>query len=549
MSHTEDRVAQLEDLYARRLLPRAQFIRALGALGLSLGALERVFGSDAQEALAAGASVPQYVVLITLDAFRPDYLSLAKMPALQALRTSGTVYDRAWVAQLQSQTPASHASISTGVTPAKHGILGFEWREGTKEILDGWAAGVIAGTMDAQLRRSGTNSISMAVKAADSKARVIAVSSEKVYAADGMGGWAADYVFYHYRDVAHHRLTPQALIGHRATPPKFLKRARLTGTYPLKHWSTWDYLSSELAVAAMQAFRPKVLMINFPGVDAFGHPYGGPAAPDIMGAIAAGIDRGIDRVVQAYKHAGIFDKTLFVVASDHGMVPNDRMIKGEDMTAALKGAGATPMFQTGGTARFQYLTEPRKALATAQALAHVPNVASAYHLVKSGGTYSYERAAGTVLDPMLNDANRYLLHTFVGPRAPDVVGVFRENTIGQVINRAYGYHGGLDWGSQHTLLSFTGPSVLPGTISHFPARLIDIAPTILRLLGLPHARMDGVPLADSITSATPNELKAQSAVSPSLTAYQNALVAQAESNAEEDARLNIHHPPVHMGKP
>lgn len=522
-------------------------MQALAALGVSLGTLETTFGAGTASAAEAPA-VPEFVVLMTLDAFRPDYLTLSPMPALQALLKRGTTYDRAWVAQLQSQTPASHASISTGVTPAKHGILGFEWREGTKEVLDGWGPEVIAGSLDAQLRRAGTNSISLAVKAAYPDARVIAVSSEKVYAADGMGGWAADYVFYHFRDLTARRLLPRSLRGHKATPGAFFKRPHLTGQYPLRHLSTWDYLSSELAVAALQSFRPKVLMVNFPGVDTFGHPYGGPAAPDVMGTVAAGIDRGIARIVSAYRQAGLFDRTLFVVASDHGMVPNNRMIKGADVFAALKRAAAKPMFQTGGTARFQYLTDPSKAAVMAGALAGVPGISSAYYGVRSQGNYTFERATGTKLDPALDAANRYLLQTFAGPRAPDVVGVFRENTIGRVIDRAYGYHGGLNWGAQHTLLSFSGPGVLPGTVSRFPARLIDIAPTILRLLGLPHAGMDGVPLADAIAGATPTELSAQSALTATLTGHQDALIAQATSNAQEDARLHITHPPVRKGQ-
>jgi hypothetical protein len=75
-------------------------------------------------------------------------------------------------------------------------------------------------------KAAGAPSIPQAVKAADPKARVVALSSEKIYAADAMGGFAADYILYHQRSGPGKRaLVPSAVPGHR--PPEYFSSTRV----------------------------------------------------------------------------------------------------------------------------------------------------------------------------------------------------------------------------------------------------------------------------------------------------------------------------------
>lgn len=69
------------------------------------------------------------VVLITLDTVRPDHLGpygyrQVATPHLDDFARRGAVFEQAVVQA--STTPPSHASILTGVTPAKHGVRAFE---------------------------------------------------------------------------------------------------------------------------------------------------------------------------------------------------------------------------------------------------------------------------------------------------------------------------------------------------------------------------------------------------------------------------------------
>lgn len=524
-------------------LSRRRFLAGMTALGIAAAGAGAVQSSTAEVARASSPT-PHYVVLIVLDAFRPDYANLAPMPTLASLARSGTQYDRAWVGHIESETPTGHASISTGTLPKNNGIIGFEWRDAQtgQEVLDGWPTGVLAGRMEHDLREAGVGSIPLAIKAAEPTARIVAISSEKVYAAGAMGGWAADYILYHAHNPAKTALVPTAVAGH--TPPaNFMARPNLQSPLPLKHFTDWDYLSAELAVSAVQEFRPKLLMVNLPGPDVYGHPYGGPASPQVMKLVVEGIDRNVARIVDAYKQAGLFDQTLFVITSDHGMVQNNRSVDGAITKAVVGQAGGHYMFHTGGTAAYIYLHDPAAAPNVAKAMASVPNVVGAYHRVPGQGSFSFERASGTRMDPALDAAYRYLLTTFAGPIAPDVVAPFRENTIGSRINSAHGDHGGPNWGAQHVPLILSGPGVNTRTVSHYPARLVDVAPTVLHLLGLATPQPDGVVLQDALIDATSDELASFLGGARAPSAHQDALIAQSNSNIAEDLRAHIQPPP------
>lgn len=548
-NHSRD-LADLDRLYARGVLSRRQFVAGLAALGLTAGSIEALVGAGNGPVAEAATPVAPYLVIIVLDAFRPDYMSLASMPQLSALVAAGTLYDQAWVGQIESLTPAGHATISTGCVPKHTGVLGFEWRDpaSRKEALDGWPPGVIAGMLEKDLRQSGVDSIALALKQTDTSAKVVAISSEKVYAADAIGGYAADYILHYQKNAATKTLVPAAVPGH-VPPSTFFARPGLTAHLPLSHFTDWDYLSTILSLEAVAEFQPRALLVNLPSADYYGHPYAGPASPALFGQIAAGIDRNIGRIVQAYRNAGIFEQTLFVVAADHGMVPNVHAVDGPLTKQVVARAGGHYLFHTGGTAAYIYLKNGSAAKAVAAAMAQVPNTAGAYYLLDKRGTYYYDRAPGVTIDPALDTAHHFLLGTFADARAPDVVVPFRENTIGFARSTAFGEHGGLNWGAQHVPLIFSGAGVAPGRVSHFPARLVDIAPTVLRLMGLSGGPMDGVVLADGLADATAQEVALQTARTATLTAVQGALIQQSVNNIAEDEHATLAPPPVNRPHP
>jgi hypothetical protein len=182
-------------------------------------------------------------------------------------------------------------------------------------------------------------------------------------------------------------------------------------------------------------------------------------------------------------------------------------------------------------------------------MARVPGVEAAYFQTEIGGAYAYELAPNSLIDRNLDDAYRYLLGTFAGPTAPDVVAPFRENTIGAAFKSAHGDHGGLNWGAQHIPLVMSGPGVNAGGVSHFPARLMDVAPTVLRLLGIPFPAADGIALADALLLPTGGEVSDQLALAPALSAYQDAIVGRSATDIAEDQKAGIKPPPSLPARP
>jgi arylsulfatase A-like enzyme len=128
-----------------------------------------------------------------------------------------------------------------------------------------------------------------------------------------------------------------------------------------------------------------------------------------------------------------------------------------------------------------------------------------------------------------------LLQTFSGPTGPDLVVLFDEGTVGTQKGEQNwkGDHGGSDWQSQHVPLLISGPGVREKHVSTFPARLMDIAPTILALSGGSHAQMRGAVLADALQSPAAGDVAAESAARPQLRSVVAALRGESALEARK----------------
>jgi len=79
----------------------------------------------------------------------------------------------------------------------------------------------------------------------------------------------------------------------------------------------------------------------------------------------------------------------------------------------------------------------------------------------------------------------------------------------------------------------TGPGIRQGFRSPFPARLVDLTPTFLRLLGAPHPGMDGVVLADALVDPLARESRLQNLTSRQIIPVVGALKRQSAADVRE----------------
>jgi len=163
------------------------------------------------------APAPKYLVVFVLDGAEPSYLHVTAFPHLDALRAQGIEYTHAFDGILESETPAGHATLATGSTPAHDGMLGFNWitqAGATVHTFD--PSEVRAGVVEHVMQAAGASTIAGLFKARYPTAKVVALSGHKYYAADPLGGPNADYIMYYAPD-AKNRYVPTAIPGH--VPP------------------------------------------------------------------------------------------------------------------------------------------------------------------------------------------------------------------------------------------------------------------------------------------------------------------------------------------
>jgi arylsulfatase A-like enzyme len=259
------------------------------------------------------------------------------------------------------------------------------------------------------------------------------------------------------------------------------------------------------------------MMVNFPEVDTYGHVAGTEAT--VIQPLISNIDREIGRLVAAYTRAGMINQTYWIVTSDHGMVPALHTIESTTVKRVILNAGGQSLYIGHGDYCPIWLKNldavPRVAAALSNAA--IPNVAAVF--AKSPqGKYRLVSPISRLADPAVVRTFSSLLDTLNQGESPDIILAYDENTITMTPNflkvGRKGDHEGATWGAQHIPFYLAGPGIKHGLVSQFPARLVDIAPTVEALLGtgLP-AGQDGVPLADAMIhpSAAASALQAKRA--------------------------------------
>ena len=489
----------------------------------------------------------KYLVVFVVDACRPDYFPFSDIPNIKKLAGEGTSYTNAWVGSLRSITPNVHTTLSTGAFPKRHGVICFIWKNpetGLAYWYTQWDD-IQLGEFNDNIKATGVTSIGTLYKEKYPGARVAAISSGKFYAAAAMGADGADYILFNDSETvaspdstSADKFVVSGVQGHLA-PPDIMTAPELTRDKSSEFDE--DIWATDLALKLLEKVRPEVLMINLPQVDETGHWCMAINDPEIMGKVVSNADMQIGRVMEAYKKAGIYDRTIFVVTSDHGMTPTMHTIPQPPIYQLVKKAGTkvqalSPEF---------YIYDPSKAADAAEniASAGIPGIKGAYYLSKQAdGSYAYVPTPTTekLITGDLDKCFRYLSSTYASDISYDIFLPQAENwryVIPLWSGKAQpSSHETVTWNNQHIPLIIAGPGVKKGLSVDSPARIVDIAPTVLTLMGITPKKMDGVVLADCVEKATIQQVEAQNAVTQYLRPLAAALKAAAESDLAENAR-------------
>jgi arylsulfatase A-like enzyme len=479
-----------------------------------------------------------YVVFIVVDGAKPAYFNSPNLPNLNALATHGVVYDRAWVGQMESTTPGVHVTYGTGTLPRENGFAGFGWvTPDTHQRVD-FRSLLANGQIDPVLKALPVPGVAERLHQFIPGAVSVAGSGHKDYATVGLGGGYADYEIYGkfgkyvYRPVFMH--TPPPL-----SPAEFQK---LTLKLPLAPGAE-DAWAFDYASAVARQVHPRLLMLNLPEADIQGH-WVGPDDRTLFASLMQNIDRGLGRLEATYRALGILDRTDFIITADHGMMES-RPVPGWSRAAAAAVAAHTQILRAGDGPI--WLADPSKAKAVATGILklNLPQVEGVYYRSQLGPQYHFIRVspASWTAGARVQGAFQRLLDTAAGVNGADVWVLFRENytVIPRNVSGVWkGTHGGATWRVQHVPLIMSGPGIRAGIHSKFPARAIDIAPTIERLLGLPPIQRDGVILADAFSDQLPGEDARQQAATAQLIADVGAIQAQSNADVKAEPKFAWH---------
>ncbi|MCZ2102389.1 MAG: ectonucleotide pyrophosphatase/phosphodiesterase [Chitinophagales bacterium] len=218
-----------------------------------------------------------YVILISSDGFRYDYLKKYQTPHLQKLANEGVWAKKGMLPSYPSITFPNHYTLATGMYPGRHGIVDNVFYDpskddmyyiGSKAVLDGsWYEGVPIWTLAEQ---QGLLSACLFWVGSESNA----------------GGKQPTY-WYRY----HEQFTDDDKI-------------RI-----IRNWLTMP-----------ENERPHLITLYFPEVDKMGHKYG-PDAPETQAAVL-NLDLAIQKLVDALEPLNLPINFIFV--SDHGMIGVDK---------------------------------------------------------------------------------------------------------------------------------------------------------------------------------------------------------------------------------
>ena len=371
-----------------------------------------------------------HVVLISISGLRADHANDPqnfglKLPNLKSLRAKGS-YAVGVESVYPSQTIPAHVSMVTGVLPADHGV--------TADFLFDEQTATLSATP---------------------------IQSAKAIKADTI--WEA---------AKRENLTTAA-IGFPMTAD-----ANINFNQP----ETSDEAKVQAAVAIIEKNSPNLLAVNFTSLDLAERRFG--LLSNEAKSAAELIDGLIGKIVAAIERAGLSEKTTFLIVSDHGAIkveqefrPNVLLAKKGFLTVGEQGSIASwqaVAVSFGGSAAI-FLKNPQDET-TAKA---VEELFKAYEKESSDSPLwriTVRREAAR-----LGADARAVLYLDAAPSFR-ISARANGSMISKTSDRsAYGYLPSR--AEMRGAMFVAGKAIKPGQRIEY-ARLIDVAPTIARLLGL-----------------------------------------------------------------
>jgi len=418
---------------------------------------------------SAAAPAPRpadHVIVVMLDGCRPDLLRRARTPNLRALAAAGTTYLQARTVY-PSQTRVAFVSLPTGAYPGSHGIVGGN------------------DVMDAEWKTVGMGDD-------DPIAAQALVARPTVFEAATAAGLTSLYAAMKGYELVGARGATWTINGKKTLDPAAWKvryEATAEGSADLAAGYK-QLLSRQLLDQTLQIVRekrPNFVIVNLGAADYAAHSFGPESIRYLL--TLEYLDGLVGDLLKALDDLGIRQRTAVIVSADHGFSDVDptRLVApvadvGGHRLEALAARGIEHyLTNTGGSSMGVYVRDKGRVADAVAALRAEPWCEAVYC-----------QDAKAACDRTLES-----LHAYFPGRSPDLMVDLDDDAA---LNFAQpGQHGSLRHDDMAIPLILSGAGVAAGKVAG-EARLVDVAPTVMRLLGLPPEglRPDGRVLEDAL---------------------------------------------------
>jgi len=435
------------------------------------GALLSTLNAFAQQPPARAS----HVILVTVDGFRPEFYldSTYGMMTVRHMMQQG-VAAKGVEPVFPSVTYPDHTTMVTGVTPAKHGIYyntPFEPEGQTGKWY--WDYNLI-------------------------KAETIWNAMHKAGKTTACVRWPVtvgapiDYripEYWNYKDMSDAR----PFVEEATQPASLWKEVQDSATGHLQAADLnadhdeliQDENTARMAAYIFRQYKPNFLALHLACADHYEHQEGREGY--MVRAAVAGADRAIKSLLEAVNRAGLTDSTIIIVTGDHGFEniyrsfsPN-YLLKQNGFITDVKTGDWKAQFHSSGGAAFLQLKDPNdiETLNKVKALfSKLPDTSLQYFTV-----LEKDKLSAIGADPSIKLALTGLKGTTFGAGTKVLLETFDK------VKGTHGFYP--DHKEIQTGFVACGPGLKKRVLIE-KMKLLDVAPFIVHLTGIPFPATDGI---------------------------------------------------------
>jgi arylsulfatase A-like enzyme len=455
----------------------------------------------APQARAKGQA--EHVVVVVWDGMRPDFVRPQYCPTLYSLATNGVFFRRNHCAFISS-TEVNGAALATGVHPGRSSIIAnTEFRQDFS-MLNSFATEALEYVLRGDRLTQGNylRVPTVAETLQDAGIRTVIAGSKSVAL---------------FQDRSSRKQSPAEKESVTLFEGKTLPRALLESlvkvnedkawttnvTHPNREQDTWTTRS--LIRGLWKKGVPQYTLLWLSEPDKSQHE-NGVGSSNAISAIELS-DKNLADVLKALEEKGVRDKTDILIVSDHGFSTIQRgpnvvdILKKHNFTATKKLENPEPgdvmVVPVGGSALFYVIDRVESVTRRLVEFLQTSDFAGViFSRLPIEGTFPLEAVR-------YSDTNA----------APDVVMALRwspdrneHGHPGMIVSvdgtKGKGTHASLSRFDMNNTLVASGPDFKKGHVSDVPSGNIDVAPTILWLLGVePAVPLDGRVLHEALASS------------------------------------------------